>query len=219
MFHMQGYSLWWLAQMVKQTSRYQIEGLSHLDEARNAGKPIIFVAWHGMTMMLAGFFQNHLDSMENLVLMMPDDWRGEALQYFTHRLGATPFPMNLKEDNSMAMARQFIKLVRLVKQGKDTYMTPDGPGGPAYVVKPGVAYLAQKTGATLLPVGAYVRAGYRLKRWDQYVVPYPFSRISLVIGEQVKMPASSTTHTTITQPLTDTLHRVTAQAAANFYEK
>ena len=138
-----------------------------------------------MTMMLAGFFQNQFDTMENLVLMMPDDWRGQALYHFANRLGSTPFPMNLKGDDSMSMARQFVKLVRLVKQGKDAYMTPDGPDGPAYVIKPGVAYLAQKTGATLLPLGAYARAGYRLNRWDRYVVPYPFARMSLVIGEKV----------------------------------
>jgi lysophospholipid acyltransferase (LPLAT)-like uncharacterized protein len=121
----------------------------------------------------------------------------------------------------MAAARQLAQLVRLVKEGKNCYITPDGPDGPAYVVKPGVAYIARKTGAAVLPVGAYTRYGYHLNRWDQYMVPRPFSRISLVVGAPVEAPPADSRNNlaVITGPLTVALHRVTAQAAANYYER
>ncbi|MFQ5420603.1 MAG: lysophospholipid acyltransferase family protein, partial [Anaerolineae bacterium] len=137
---------------------------------------------------------------------------------FASKLGTEPFPMNLKGDDSMGMARQFVKLVRKVKRGHDCYITPDGPDGPAYVIKPGVAYIAQKAKAAILPVGAYARHGYRLNRWDRYVIPYPFSRISIEVGKPIEVPGDADL-TAVTDHLTDILHRVHAQAAANYYEK
>lgn len=211
-----GNGLYLLSQITRRTARYQIEGSEYYEEHRGSGKPTIWVAWHGMTMMLAGFVLQNYDP-GSLVLMMPDDWRGDTLTHWAHRLGALPWRMNLKGDASMATARKLARMIRMLKEGRDAYVTPDGPDGPAYHVKPGVAYLAQKTQAILLPVGAYTRTGYRLNRWDRYVVPRPFSRISVVIAEPLSVPDEGQL-TDITEPLTDALHRVTAQAAANYYE-
>jgi lysophospholipid acyltransferase (LPLAT)-like uncharacterized protein len=208
-----GSALYWLAQLTCRTARYQVAGAEHFEASQAAG-PVIFVAWHGMTMMLAGFFLGSYDS-RRLVLIVPDDWRGTTLSIWATKVGAQPFPLNLKEESSMASARRLARLMRLVRHGRDCYITPDGPDGPAYLVKPGVAYLAQKSGATLLPMGAYTGSGYRLKRWDHYVVPYPYSRISLVIGSPLEVKAGG--YTAALQPLTEALHGVTTEAVARYY--
>lgn len=215
-YRLGGNLLYTLSQLTRRTGRYHITGFEHVEAAKQAGQPLILAAWHGMTMMLAGFFLGHYN-LHNLVLILPDDWRGETLTHWAKRLGVTPFPMNLHGDATMSAARKLAELVKLVKKGHDCYITPDGPDGPAYHIKPGVAYIAQKSQAIILPVGAYTRTGYRLNRWDQYVVPRPFSRIAIVIGRPIAAPPKVDL-TTITEPLTDALHRVTAQAAANYYE-
>lgn len=212
-----GNALYWLSQTVRKTSRYQVSGLEHLQNAQANNQPLVLATWHGMTMMLVGFFANHYN-LENIVLLMPDDWRGEALQVFANKLGTEPFPMDLKGEANMAAARQLATLVRRVKQGRDCYITPDGPDGPAYVIKPGVAFIAQKAKVPILPLGAYARNSYHINRWDQYTVPYPFSRISIAIGEPLWAKKGDEL-TAVTHTLTDKLHRITAQATANYYEK
>jgi lysophospholipid acyltransferase (LPLAT)-like uncharacterized protein len=216
-YRLLGNGLYLLSQVTRRTARYQVMGQEEVMAARAAGSPLIWVAWHGMTMMLAGFLLQNYDAA-SLVIMMPDDRRGEVLGHWAEKLGALPMPMNLKEGAGMATARRLARLVKLIREGRAAYVTPDGPDGPAYHVKPGVAYLAQKTGATLLPIGAYTRTGYRLNRWDRYVVPRPFSRISVAIGQPVPSPREATLPA-ITEPLTDALHRVTALATANYYER
>lgn len=191
--------------------------MERLETAKASGRPLVLATWHGMTMMLVGFFANHYD-LNNIVLLMPDDWRGVALEIFANKLGAEPFPMDLKGEANMASARKLAKLVRRVKAGRDCYITPDGPDGPAYVIKPGTAFIAQKAKALIMPLGAYARHGYRLNRWDRYVVPYPFSRISIAIGEPM-LVEKGVDLTAVTYTLTDQLHRITAQAAANYYEQ
>ena len=212
-----GNGLYTLSQMTRRTGRYHVTGQEYVERARENGTAVIWVAWHGMTMMLAGFVLRSYDP-GGLLIMMPDDWRGEALAHWAQRLSATPFPLNLHGDSTMASARKLARMVRLIRQGQDAYITPDGPDGPAYQVKPGVTYLAQKTGAALLPAGAYTRTGHRLNRWDRYVVPRPFSRIAVVIGEPLLVPPEAELDT-LTERLTDALHRVTMQAAADYYEK
>jgi lysophospholipid acyltransferase (LPLAT)-like uncharacterized protein len=219
-----GNGLFFWSRAISRSCRFQVSGFAAIEERRQAGEPTILAAWHGMTMMLGGFFLNHFD-LASLVLLLPDDWRGANLAVWARRLGARPFRLNLKGDSTMAAARQVAGLVRLVKEGHDCYITPDGPDGPAYEPKPGVAYIAQKTGAAVIPVGAYARHGYRLNRWDRYVVPYPFSRISIVVGRPLGAPdggepvSRADGQATILKQLTAALHEVTMQAAANYYEK
>lgn len=212
-----GNGLYLLSQITKKSAAYQVEGKEHFLASTGAPQPVIWVAWHGMTMMLAGFVLRHYRP-DSLVIMMPDDWRGETLAHWAAKIGAIPWRMNLKGDASMGAARKVVKMVRLLQEGCDAYITPDGPDGPGYVVKPGVAYLAQKASATILPVGAYTRSGHRLNRWDRYVVPRPFSRISVVVGEPYQV-APGQELSAVTERLTDLLHRVSARAAANYYER
>jgi len=108
--------------------------------------------------------------------------------------------------------------VRQVKAGRDAYITPDGPEGPSYMIKPGITYIAQKANATVLPLGAYTRHGYRVPRWDRYVLPYPFSKIAIQIGEPIIVDKKAEL-TAVSHHLTQQLHQVTLQAAANYYEK
>jgi lysophospholipid acyltransferase (LPLAT)-like uncharacterized protein len=213
--HILGNGLYMLGQITRRTASYQVQGQDHFESSIKKEAPVIWVAWHGMTMMLAGYVLRHY-SPESLIIMMPDDWRGDALAHWATKIGARPWRMNLKGDASMGTARKLAEMVRLLRKGQDAYVTPDGPDGPAYQIKPGVAYLAKKTKATLLPVGAFTRTGYRVNRWDQYVVPRPFSRISVVVGEPF-VPEDTQDLDDIALILTDKLHRVSAQAIANYY--
>ncbi len=212
-----GTALYAWARLTSRRSRFQVTGLEHLQAAQERQRPFIFAAWHGMTMMLVGFFANQYD-LSRLVLILPDDWRGGTLTVFANKLGVTPFPMNLHGDASMASARQLAKLVRQVKAGRDAYITPDGPEGPSYEIKPGITFIAKKADATILPLGAYARHGYRVPRWDRYVLPYPFSKIAIQIGEPLVVDKDADL-TAVSHHLTQQLHHVTLQAAANYYEK
>lgn len=218
MNRLNGNVLYLVSRIVRKTCRFQISGENHLEMAQSSDTPLVLTTWHGMTMMLIGFLSMYPE-LNSLVVPMPDDWRGETLSVFTTKLGAKPYPMNLNEDSTMATARKLARLITAVKKGHPCYITPDGPAGPAYVIKPGVAYIAKKAGARIIPLGAYARHGYRLNRWDRYVIPYPFSRISIHIGEPRPVSKEDADLTAVTGSLTNTLHRVAAQAAANYYEQ
>jgi len=212
-----GTALYGVATLAYRTGRLQITGMENLKAALQREKPIITTSWHGMTMMLAPFIRQYLD-IRSFIVLMPDDWRGKALEVFTSRMRGEPFPMDLRGDSTLSMGRKLIQLIRKIKRGKNLLLHPDGPSGPAYAVKPGLSFIAQKADAAIVPIGAYCRHAYHVPRWDLYVLPYPFSKISLHIGKPITIPKDAKNLEERNQELTDILNRVTAQATANYYE-
>lgn len=213
-----GSALYSMSRLLARYGRFHVNGAEHLQAVRQSGQSIIFTGWHGMTMTLVSLFLHLNIDFSTISLIVPDDWRGATLVTFAHKLGSLPFPMNVEGEASLATARKLSQLIKWIKQGRHCYITPDGPFGPAYAVKPGLTYIAQKAGALILPMGAYARRRYQLNRWDRYAIPYPFSRIAVEIGPPITV-AKGEDLTAVNQNLTHTLNQVTLQAAANYYEK
>ncbi len=75
-------------------------------------------------------------------------------------------------------------LLRALRDGAVALIAVDGPSGPREEVKPGVVYLAQRTGLPVWPVVVAVARGHRLRRaWDRYLLPRPFTRTVVLVGE------------------------------------
>jgi lysophospholipid acyltransferase (LPLAT)-like uncharacterized protein len=68
-------------------------------------------------------------------------------------------------------------------------ITPDGPRGPRFVMKPGAIFTAQLTGKPVVPIAYAARPAKLLRTWDKFVIPTPFARICIAIGEPYFIPA------------------------------
>lgn len=75
------------------------------------------------------------------------------------------------------------ELVRLLREGHDTGITPDGPRGPSYVCKPGALVVARRAGARVVVLGILYESAWQLRSWDRFRLPRPFSRVRLVLRE------------------------------------
>lgn len=215
-----GNAIYLLIQMMRYTCRKQFVGLEHVHQALDGDRPVIFTSWHGRAFMAMSCLTSVVDVSRvagRFSIFMPDDWRAGTIAVVASKIGATPFPMNLHGDSTLGMGREMVKVVRRIVEGGCTYIAPDGPDGPVYVPKPGVTYIARKANAIIVPVGAYCRHAYQLNRWDSYTIPYPFSRVSVHIGEPYSVPGDQKDLKHMNERLTDILHRVTAQAEANYY--
>jgi len=160
------------------TARYTVHGAENLEGLR-PDRPILVAAWHGQTHLLMGFVRSRWVGTR-LRFIIPDDERGIALGTGGRLIGFQPFKISMK-DQSFSSARSTLALIRSLQGGDVAYINPDGPYGPLRVAKDGVAFIAARAGAQLLPVGAFTATGFRLRRWDRYTVPLPFSRITVVV--------------------------------------
>ncbi len=178
-----GRGLYLVSQIIRATARFHLVNQDRLDALDTAGRPVIWTSWHGTTMMTASyFFRLRAQEIPDMLLIIPDDWRGDSLAEWARLSHATSFAVSMEED-SLVAARRFLQLIRLVRDGRSIYINPDGPYGPSRVPKPGISFLAARSGASVLPLGVYTPTRYQLPRWDRYSLPFPFSRITLFFGE------------------------------------
>jgi lysophospholipid acyltransferase (LPLAT)-like uncharacterized protein len=80
------------------------------------------------------------------------------------------------------------QLVRKLRAGKSLAITPDGPQGPREKLKPGALQAARITGASVIPIMAGTRRAWWIEGWDSFMVPKPFARIRVEIGEPRRVP-------------------------------
>ena len=79
------------------------------------------------------------------------------------------------------------ELTALLESGVDLAITPDGPRGPKYSLGPGAVFLAQKTGVPIMALHARYHSAIRLKTWDNFAIPLPFSRIDITIDDYLSI--------------------------------
>jgi len=70
-------------------------------------------------------------------------------------------------------------------------MTPDGPRGPRYRVKPGIVLAAKLSGARIIPLTWAVSRFWQTSTWDKLIIPKPFSKIHFAFGEPLEISAES----------------------------
>ena len=79
-------------------------------------------------------------------------------------------------------------LLGVLEAGGHVVITPDGPRGPRRVAALGVAQLAARSGAPVLPCAAQTSRRWTLPSWDRMVLPLPFGHGVIVCGEPIAVP-------------------------------
>lgn len=78
------------------------------------------------------------------------------------------------------------RVIQSLKQSHEVIViTPDGPRGPRYRVKPGTAWAARETKASIIPFTWSSTGFWELKTWDRFMLPKPFSTIHVVFGDPI----------------------------------
>jgi hypothetical protein len=71
------------------------------------------------------------------------------------------------------------RVIDAVRDGAATFLNPDGPRGPAHVVKDGVLDLAIRTGRPVTALSFSYRGAARLPTWEKKWLPLPGGAITV----------------------------------------
>lgn len=154
-----------------------------------SGKSIILCFWHNRILgITVSFLRRYPKHRKGVTVLTSPSKDGEILAQIMagFRMGA------IRGSSSRRGSQAMRELVRAVDQGIDIAVTPDGPRGPCYKLGPGVVFLAQTTGTRILPLHAKFSRCVRLKSWDRFIIPLPFSTISIKVGEPISVPSELT---------------------------
>ena len=153
-------------------------------QVQDARTPILFAFWHGRMLYFMKLYE-YLRS--RLTILVSQSRDGELVTQLLSRFGF----QTTRGSTSQGGARGLLAVVNKVRGGIHACFTPDGPRGPRYHVQPGLVLVAKRTGAPILPMTFGAQWKRVLASWDAFVLPLPFSRIVVVYGEPIYVPADA----------------------------
>ncbi len=163
---------WGLTLRLEASARDRV-GLEKRDE------PVAMVLWHNRLFLAAEFFRRFRRGKPAYALVSASN-DGAWLTAFFSLVG-----LNTVRGSSSNYGREAVHaLIEVLRSGNDIGITPDGPRGPCYEVKPGGLIVTRRAQAPLLLLGFELESCWELRSWDRFRIPKPFSRVR-VRGELI----------------------------------
>jgi lysophospholipid acyltransferase (LPLAT)-like uncharacterized protein len=169
------YRLW------ARTLRLQVED-PHGVVALVRDQPVIFAIWHNRLLMLPRVFDPCFPTRQSFGLISASG-DGDLIARFIERSGYGTVRGSSSRKGVIALRQ----LVDTLAAGSNVLVTPDGPRGPVYQASQGVVFLAQKSGAPVVPIHMEYSSAWRLKSWDRFVVPWPFAKLRAILGAPIRI--------------------------------
>ena len=163
-----------------------VAGHEHVAEILRRPRGRILVFWHNRAILGACFLRRTLFRRgPDLTLLASSSQDGELVAHV-----ARQWKLRVVRGSAGKGGREaLLGLHRaIVKEGATPVLVPDGPLGPLYEFKLGVAVLAQMAKVEIVPFGIAASGSWRLGSWDRLIVPKPFSRIAVVAGAPQSVP-------------------------------
>ena len=168
----------WLMWLISKTMRITIRDESGICSPGSFQGPVILVMWHNRIFGVPPGWAKACGWYRSCVAMTSASKDGEIV---ARALGVFGIQA-ARGSSSRRGAAALVALKRALKEGLDVCITPDGPKGPIYEVQPGVIKLAESSGVPLVTLNARFGKSWRLKTWDRFVIPKPFSEIEVSFG-------------------------------------
>ena len=133
----------------------------------------VFILWHNR-LFLAAELQRRVGAGRRLFALISASKDGAWLAAFFSACG-----VHAVRGSSSRMGREAVgELIEVLREGSDIGITPDGPRGPAYVMKPGPLVVMRRASAQSILLGLDFESSWRLSSWDGFHLPVPFSRVN-----------------------------------------
>lgn len=173
------YGWWWII------PRGRVLGRERLEAALAEHKSVIPVFWHGQQLL----------PFRELVWYPP---RGLRLGQLSSPSVDAELPVMLARSAGITVIRgsstrtgaQALRALykAVVNQDVSPVIVPDGSHGPRRVFKPGAIFLSQLSGRPIVPMAYAARHAWLFPTWDRFTLPWPFTRVLLIIGEPRIVP-------------------------------
>ncbi len=153
-------------------------------------EPAVVVLWHNRLFLAPAFYRRYFPS-RSLAVLVSASGDGAWLAFLIERVGMRVVRGSRNKRGLQALR----ELVRASRAGLDIGVTPDGSLGPVYDMKAGAVAVALRSGAPLVLLSFNFGHAWRLRNWDRFFLPKPFSTVEAkldwvggadVLGDEVE---------------------------------
>lgn len=162
------------------TLRISTSGVRQADALLNQEIGVVFVTWHDLTLMPLHIFRH-----KNIGVIMSTSRSGRIQAALFRMYG---WPTTWGSTNKREGIKALREVLRLLRAGRSFAFTPDGPKGPRHQAHPGAIYLTSNAPTVLMTLTVAASSYWQLPTWDRYLIPKPFARVHVHIGDPVTVP-------------------------------
>jgi lysophospholipid acyltransferase (LPLAT)-like uncharacterized protein len=174
----------WVASLVLEvvwrTSRMTVLGEDRLAALIREQGSVVPVFWHQHLLVGGRFIVSNRNGGLRPGFMVSPSVDGQAPTMLAHFYGAQV----VRGSGSYTGVRALRGVHQAIAKDEiSPAITPDGPRGPRFKLKPGAIFAAQISRKAVVPIAYAARPRWMLKTWDKFIIPAPFARIVIAIGE------------------------------------
>ncbi len=178
--------LYWLIRFYSATFRLTVENEKQwLDHIHNGGR-VLLCCWHQQFFVGIRQFRKYSKYKPGIMISKSSD--GDIAAWIANRTGWCAVRGSSSRGGRSALRAVILKL----KENGLAAHILDGPRGPAGVVKPGVISMASGADAVIVPVYVNAKKAWYFKSWDTFMVPKPFTRVTLRFDDMIACPVPET---------------------------
>jgi lysophospholipid acyltransferase (LPLAT)-like uncharacterized protein len=168
-----------ILEILWRTSRLRITGGDRLAKLLQEQGAVVPVFWHQHLLMCARFVVDRRSGLKPGFMISPSvDGQAPTMLaglYRAHVVRGSGSYTGVRAVRGVYQA--------IVKEGISPGITPDGPRGPRFQFKPGAIFTAQISRKAVVPLAYAAKPAWLLRTWDKFVIPAPFAKVSIAIGE------------------------------------
>lgn len=146
--------------------------------------PFITVTWHNRLLFFPVVFPRKVRKRTMAVISASRD--GQYLADIVGLFGISTIRGSSSKKGFSALS----EALQYLGKGYNVSITPDGPRGPKYRMSNGPVILASRTGYPVLPIAVNSSSYWELRSWDRFRIPKPWAKLSLLMGEPLKIPSN-----------------------------
>ena len=177
----------WFMKVCAWTLRFQIEDRCGIGTPGVHPAPVIYALWHNRFFTVPAAWHILCGKLRKSVVLTSASNDGAMVARAMAVFGFAA----VRGSSSRRAVAALVGMKRAIRDGFDVCGTPDGPRGPRYVFHPGLVKIAEATHTPIIPIHVRFDAAWRLKTWDRFVIPKPFSRVHVIFDRPITvMPAA-----------------------------
>lgn len=139
---------------------------------------VIVAFWHG-ELLMQPFLYKKIKQDPKIAVMISHHFDGEIISRLINYFGFK----SIRGSSSKGAIGALKETFSMVNNGFDIGITPDGPRGPRHSMANGIVSIAKKKGLKIVALNFRASKFWRLKSWDQFLIPKPFSTIYFYASE------------------------------------
>lgn len=155
----------------------------HLPE-RVPEEPLIAAFWHG-DLFYIPFIYFKLRKDPDVSVVISEHFDGKIIAKTNSFLKLK----SIHGSSTRSGAKVLISAMRVLKNGGDVGITPDGPKGPRHEVADGIIAMSQKTNSKIVVLSCVPKSYWQLSSWDKFTIPKPFTQVDLYASEPIDISA------------------------------